>query len=60
MPGEFSNKVVVITGGSRGIGLGIAKAFAHEGAQTVLVSSSAENLSSGGQGGQCAGRAGKR
>jgi 3-oxoacyl-[acyl-carrier protein] reductase len=44
MPGEFSNKVVVITGASRGIGLGIAKAFAREGAQTVLVSSSAENL----------------
>ena len=45
MPGEFDNKIVVITGGSRGIGLGIAKAFGREGAQTVLVSSSAENLS---------------
>jgi 3-oxoacyl-[acyl-carrier protein] reductase len=44
MPGEFSNKVVVITGASRGIGLGIAKAFAREGGQTVLISSSAENL----------------
>jgi 3-oxoacyl-[acyl-carrier protein] reductase len=44
MAGEFSNKIVVITGGSRGIGLGIGKAFAREGAQTVLVSSSAENL----------------
>jgi 3-oxoacyl-[acyl-carrier protein] reductase len=44
MPGEFSDKVVVITGGSRGIGLGIGKAFAREGARTVLVSSSAENL----------------
>lgn len=44
MAGEFSNKIVVITGGSRGIGLGIGKAFAREGAQIVLVSSSAENL----------------
>ena len=44
MAGEFSGKVVVITGGSRGIGLGIAKAFARQGAQTVLVSSSARNL----------------
>jgi 3-oxoacyl-[acyl-carrier protein] reductase len=46
MPGEFNGKVVVITGASRGIGLGIAKAFAREGAQTVLVSSSAGNLKS--------------
>jgi 3-oxoacyl-[acyl-carrier protein] reductase len=44
MAGAFSNKVVVISGGSRGIGLGIAKAFARDGAQTVLVSSSAANL----------------
>jgi 3-oxoacyl-[acyl-carrier protein] reductase len=44
MAGAFSNKVVVIGGGSRGIGLGIAKAFARDGAQTVLASSSAANL----------------
>jgi NAD(P)-dependent dehydrogenase (short-subunit alcohol dehydrogenase family) len=44
MPGEFKNKIVVITGGSRGIGLGIANAFARESAQTVLVSSSVGNL----------------
>jgi 3-oxoacyl-[acyl-carrier protein] reductase len=44
MAGAFSNKVVVVSGGSRGIGLGIAKAFARDGAQTVLASSSAGNL----------------
>jgi 3-oxoacyl-[acyl-carrier protein] reductase len=44
MPGEFDGKIVVISGGSRGIGRGIALVFAREGAQTVLASSSAENL----------------
>src|SRR5258708_31428007 len=44
MPGEFRGKVVVISGGSRGIGRGIASAFAREGAQTVLASSSEPNL----------------
>src|ERR1700687_602739 len=44
MPGEFANKVVVITGGSRGIGRAIAASFAREGAQIVLVASSQANL----------------
>src|SRR5258708_5394571 len=44
MPGEFKGKIVVISGGSRGIGRGIASAFARDGAQTVLASSSEPNL----------------
>jgi NAD(P)-dependent dehydrogenase (short-subunit alcohol dehydrogenase family) len=44
MPGEFAGRVVVVTGGSRGIGRQIAVDFAREGAQTVIVSSSDKNL----------------
>src|SRR5258708_1507731 len=46
MPGEIAGKVVVVIGGSRGIGREIAVDFARQGAQTVIVSSSAENLAS--------------
>src|SRR5262249_51489356 len=42
--GEFSNKVAVVTGGSRGIGREIAADLARAGTQTVIVSSSTENL----------------
>src|SRR5215813_5675177 len=44
MPARFQDKVVVISGGRRGIGRGIATAFAREGARCVLASSSAANL----------------
>jgi 3-oxoacyl-[acyl-carrier protein] reductase len=42
--GEFDNKIVVVTGSSRGIGKAIALAFAREGAQTVIAASSQANL----------------
>jgi 3-oxoacyl-[acyl-carrier protein] reductase len=44
MPGEFQGKIVVISGGSRGIGRAIATDFTREGAQCVLAASSAANL----------------
>jgi NAD(P)-dependent dehydrogenase (short-subunit alcohol dehydrogenase family) len=41
---ELSGKVVVITGGSKGIGLACAYGFAREGARVVLISRSGANV----------------
>lgn len=44
MTGEFAGKIVVVAGGSRGIGRAVAAGFAREGAQTVLAAMSEANL----------------
>jgi NAD(P)-dependent dehydrogenase (short-subunit alcohol dehydrogenase family) len=44
MAQEFSGRVVVVSGASRGIGRGIALDFAKQGAQTVISASSSERL----------------
>ncbi|HEY3750379.1 MAG TPA: SDR family oxidoreductase [Pseudonocardiaceae bacterium] len=41
---SFTNKVVLVTGASRGIGRAVALAFAQEGAQLVLAARSADRL----------------
>jgi NAD(P)-dependent dehydrogenase (short-subunit alcohol dehydrogenase family) len=42
---DFKNKVVLITGGARGLGLVLAREFAAEGARIAICSRSAEELS---------------
>lgn len=43
---KLENKVALITGASRGIGKGIAEAFANEGANLILAARDAEKLAS--------------
>jgi len=42
--GRFSNQVVVVTGGSRGIGFGISKRLGQEGAKVVIMDQNKEQL----------------
>ena len=42
--GAFADKVVVVTGASRGLGLGCAQAFAARGAEVVMISRGADEL----------------
>jgi len=44
MSKQFEGKLVVVSGGSRGIGRGIGCAFAQQGAMVVLIASSETNL----------------
>lgn len=44
MPGILQDKVAVITGGTRGLGLEIARAYAAQGAQVVIASRSQDSV----------------
>ncbi len=56
--GELDNKVAVVTGGSRGIGLGCAERLAEEGADLLIAATSAVRLAAAAQ--RIAGKTGRR
>src|SRR3989442_13637111 len=43
MPGRLEGKAALVTGSTKGIGLGIARAYAREGARVIVNSRSAED-----------------
>lgn len=45
--GTLSGKTAIVTGSTKGIGLGIARAYAREGARVVVNSRSAEDCARG-------------
>ena len=44
-PNRFSNRIILITGGSSGIGYAVGKRLANEGAKCILVARSKSRLS---------------
>jgi len=44
LPKRFNNKVVLLTGGTSGIGLGIANAFANQGARVIATGATREEV----------------